>query len=82
MRKLYDTGRESQVAVASRLHTLRSTHEGEVLAEYLEFQLARLAEQALSCTPDQLNKIQGKAEQCREALRDLHDGPNIVNTDQ
>jgi len=82
MRKVFSTTRDQQVQVANELHTLNTRDEGRVLTEYLEFQLARLADQALSCTPEQLEKVQGRADMCKDALRDLTQGPNIIQTDE
>lgn len=64
---------EKQIRV-NELHGLKNRHEGHILAQYLEFRLDELAHRTLTCTKDELDKLQGQAIEVRSILKDLRTG--------
>lgn len=69
--------KEERERVRQNLHALNNTAEGHTLKEYIECRLSILAEKALSCDPDNLLEIQGRARMLEDMQRDLIRGTAV-----
>ena len=74
--------KEEREKVRQNLHALNNTAEGYTLKEYIDCRLSVLAQKALSCSPESLQEIQGRARMLEDMQRDLTRGTAVDVPDQ
>lgn len=60
------------------LHSVKDQPAGHALQQYLDFRVEELAHRTLTCTKDELDKLQGQALEVRSIMKDLRTGGQTI----
>lgn len=68
-------GKEARRTMLNELHGICTSHEAGVIRRYIDYKLDELAQQALVCSKDDLDHVQGRARELRELEFNMMNGP-------